>query len=639
MKNYYLTALFILFICNSYASGILGMYNFNDGAKGPSNVVQGVVFANEFAIYNSTSNTYTIDYNEPGAITFTNHGNNQNANRYGYITIAPESGYQIVLDSVKATFKTSSTNTKGARCVMFDTPNGTTQTDIIYDMIATNGPEGVHPDWTTKTYIPKNPQGGSGIIGPVTIKDLRYFTFHALQSTASANNLAKWYIDEIIFYGSILNEGDIIVNPTTFPLQYGSLDKTATDTLKVNVFGTATENLSVAITGPDQDKFSVDRASIPAGELTGTYILVTYNPRSRGNHSATLTLFNSGKSLSVPLSGKSTVFFEDFSKVLPSEYELLGSNPAAENIDNYTYKTGWILSDSVSWFRSGNYAMALNIRSSIEKGRGSAVTPALDLSQPFSLSYKSRKGGGSVLNSEMFILADEDTIFYAANSNNTLTDRVADGYIAGSNSKITFLGVLADEGSYVIDNISIDYTSSPALNIAKGSSASAGKAKPGNQKTTSIPLKGYNLTDDEFSIVLNDANGCFSLSKNTFTKSELQAGKNMEITFTAPATEGDYHASVVFSGAGLDAPRTLYLQATSDMNSGIESEKIPVSSVYTSGKILYVKTEQPANISIYNLLGAKVKELQTDGSGSQIELNPGCYVVKTGSFTGKVIIK
>ena len=427
------------------------------------------------------------------------------------------------------------------------------------------------------------------------------------------------------------------LKPYTFPVKLSGLYLDQTTTL--------------SLTGADNAYFEVDKSSLTAGELNGQEVtvnvtydasLLTYDPVTKTNtpHQAVLQIVNPGvTTIEIPITATSYVLFEDFSNYnnTTSAGTDLSLLPVIPDNNILTLTPNWTGANLYEY--KGTSALGCICLGSTASDSAFLITPELDLSQPFELQFKIR----SLVNpsdGRIWVYVDNDSLIQTAvQTNSSMNLKTSNASIGTANSKLKFTGIQLANNQIVIDDITVNYTTAPALNVYLNQQSDFGKVTPSGNKTINIPLKGYNLTGD-VSLSLQNGTNFSVTSGTTIAQATATAGTNMDVQFTAPESVGDYEDVLTLTTS--DMIRTIKLVGASDTGTGIQDA--------TDGKVSIQRDAieligfEGKTVQIYAMTGVKMMERTHIAANEIITITQkGCYILNvyndTYQYTKKIVIQ
>lgn len=616
---------------------LLGQYEFTTGANQDeaTNVVSGLTFSGALDYTNAAY--ITAVYQNDAVVTTGWLASSQNIGRGQCIQFTINKDVtleQFKVSSIKVYYKRggADTNQKNTLSVSPSLNDGATLK--IWSAVVVNY---VGPDFEVLNVE-------SALYPTVTDNNLRYFSF-----APQASN--PFTIDKIEVWGTYIEATNPAIttditsktltashlNPYTFPVKLSGLY--------------LNQNTTLSLTGADNAYFEVDKSSLTAGELNGQEVtvnvtydasLLTYDPVTKINtpHMAVLQIANPGlTTIEIPITATSYVLFEDFSKYnnttsAGSDLSLL---PVIPGNNILTLTPNWAGANLYEY--RGSSALGCICLGSTETDSAFLITPELDLSQPFELQFKIR----SLVNpsdGRIWVYVDNDSLIQTAvQTNSSMNLKTSNASIGSANSKLKFTGIQLANNQIIIDDITVNYTSSPALNVYLNQKSDFGNVSPLGNKTVNIPLKGYNLTGD-VSLSLQNGTSFSVTSGASIAQAVATTGTSIDVQFTAPEITGVYNDVLTVTTSGIS--RTINLVASSDTGTGINAAiegkvRIHHNAIELSGF-------EGTHLEVFTVSGLKMIDNKQIRNNEFIELSQkGCYILrisdKIKQFTKKVIIQ
>jgi hypothetical protein len=633
----------LLFISAFYLTAqdvLLGQYEFTTGANQDeaTNVVSGLTFSGAL---DYTSATYiTAVYQNDAVVTTGWIFNSQNVGKGQCIQFTINKDVtleQFKVSNIKILYKRGGADTNQKNTLSVSSAVNDGNYKIWSAVVQTY----VGPDYETLTIA----KVGTGNDYPVVSdNNPRYFAF-----APQASN--PFTIDKIEVWGTYVVATDPAITtditaktltashqkPITFPVKLSGLYLDQATTL--------------SLTGADNAYFELDKSSLTALELNGNEVtvnvtydasLLTYDPVTKINtpHQAVLQIANPGlTTIEIPITASCYVLFEDFSLYnnttsAGTDLTLLPVIPD-NNISTLTpYWEGAHLYE----FR-GATALGCICLGSTATDSAFLITPELDLSQPFELQFRMR----SLVNpsdGRIWIYLDNDSLIQTAvQTNATMNLKTSNASIGTANSKLKFTGVQLANNQIIIDDITVNYTTAPVLNVYLNQQSDFGNVAPLGNKAINIPLKGYNLTGDVSLSLLNGTS--FSVtSGTTIAQATATTGTSIDVQFTAPETLGDYNDVLSLTTSGIT--RTINLFATSDTGTGFNNAS--TGKVRIHNNAIELTGYQGQSVQVYAISGVKIVERSQVADHEFISLsNKGCYILKihdgNNQIAKKIIIQ
>lgn len=270
-----------------------------------------------------------------------------------------------------------------------------------------------------------------------------------------------WFIDEIVIegvYEAVTVTEDIILSKSASNLITSS-GYAFVDSVKVTTAG-FTSPLNLAFSGSNANLFSVNPETLTAHEAEeGKWIYITYLSTQTGNHSATLTVGTSATSQDVSITGTTHLLYENFNKITQAQGN--GHIDLSDGLlNNYlSTSTGWTYSSLYTYFTNAGSGGVI-----IEQSPGGSEaflsTPPLNLSQPFTLSFRSRKVDGEA---PVYVrIGNSNTPVFTVGSltNNLTSYSLPSPLTAGNGDVITFRTDAEATSRVVIDDVIVNYVNS-----------------------------------------------------------------------------------------------------------------------------------------------------------------------------------
>ncbi|MDR1336150.1 MAG: T9SS type A sorting domain-containing protein [Tannerella sp.] len=269
---------------------------------------------------------------------------------------------------------------------------------------------------------------------------------------------AYWFIDEIIIEGTYeagdVTE-DIILSKSTSDLT-ASAGCAVVDSIRVMTAGFTTP-LDLTFSGNNASLFSVLPETLTADEAEdGKWVYITYSPTHPGSHSATLTIGTSTTSQDVEITGTTHLLYENFNKITQAQGDANIDLADGLLADYLSTSTGWTYS-SLYTYRTSAGEGGVEIKQSPGGSEAFLSTPPLDLSRPFTLSFKSRKVDGDA---PVYVrIGDSGTPVFSVNAltNSLAPFSLPSPLTAGNGDVITFYTNTEATCRVVVDDITVNY--------------------------------------------------------------------------------------------------------------------------------------------------------------------------------------
>ena len=612
---------------------LLAKYDFSTNSKVPVQQATGVTFGAEFAVYNASTFNHELGLTEDGYMMVRGYGAGIANNRYGYISIVPEGGKTIRITKLVINHcKEPGSNTLRTRCFLCDMGGDVpiTNPTILTDLIYTGTGGRVIPETLTEeTIFPKVSADFSSI---------KFMSFYATQNTANNDDLSKWKIRSLEFYGEIILPGDIVASKS---IDFGTalMGNEVEGSVALKVIGGVSKNVAIEMIDPN-NAFMCMQTEVEAVDATaGTTIRVTYNPTTAGTHTAQMKFSYDDKVAYTQLSGICPVLNENFTQFITDPAIMAEMNGTLVNTYNQELTLGtpgWEFNDGICWHLSGSYGLGLEMRGTND-ATPIVSTPELDLSAPFGISFRSKKvANRSTLFGDMYVTVDSDTIFSFINQNTTLDLRNAIGFVGNANSKISIMGIDNDSSRIVVDEISIFPTIAPTLTLPSYSTKAINVST--DPVTLDIPFTAYQLTSD-ITVALTGTPAGYEVLTPTITKTAAEAGATIQVRFTPPTEGIAENAELKVQGGGLSSIRVIQLIASPA--TGMSENSIN-AKIYPKTGLICAAVDELSTMEIYSYDGKSIckKQILND---VEVAVRPGLYIVRIANATGcrveKVLVK
>jgi hypothetical protein len=619
-------ATMLLFTSTLFSQDVLlGQYEFTTGdnqAK-PSAVVEGLTFS-DFYIYPGKLNVnYTGNAIETSNWKTSMGVSGGTCVQFSISKIASLSEFNVA--RIDITLKRTTANKLQVNC-----GNEINTTDV--KAFAPTTPYGTST-FATYSLVEGNPTPAL-VIPAITDASAQYLCIGTM--SASIDEVVT--IDKIEVYGTYTQNlspslyADLTskhVNasksyPLTYPIQLSGANMTSTT--------------SISVTGTDAAYFGIDKTSVTAVDMNGAIQTVnvtyassatTYNPVTllHTPHAASLHIENADvATIDIPLTANCNMMYEDFSNydLISVSGATLSALPVIPDDVPLSITPGW-LGDYLYAYKAGSPNLGTVCLGSTVTDSSYLTTPAMDLSQPFNLIFKQRSLVKDLTDGIFKVYLDGNQLIYTGiNKSNSLTEYTTKTFVGTNTSKLTFTGRKVDLSEIIIDAIAVNYSASPALNVALNKVENFGIVSAGTQKTVEIPIKGYNLTGD-LTVSLKNGTNFSLMSGATIAQATATSGSDISVRFTAPVSLVTYLDTLVIGTTDF-VDREIILKATSDAGTGSISTKEGKVIVSHSG--IQLTGYQGKDVEVFNVAGLKINERRNIADDEIIFLNnKGCYIL------------
>ncbi|MFA5417987.1 MAG: endonuclease/exonuclease/phosphatase family protein, partial [Bacteroidales bacterium] len=263
--------------------------------------------------------------------------------------------------------------------------------------------------------------------------------------------------------------------------------------------------------------------------------------------------------------GTVTSLSEDFSGY--DAVAVTGDLTQAPRIANdvpLSKQPGWS-AQNVYAFKAGTGFIATLLLGPTATDSAYITTPALDLSQPFLLNfgYRSRMGGDINPDGRLNVYLNDSLLIWEGQTTLTTIENISSiAFVGTPDSKITFTVPTVAGNEMMFDNVTVVRSSQPALNLPLYQTIDLGTVPLNSSKNIQIPLSGGNLSRD-LSVSLSDGVYYQITSPSEIDKATAEAGTQIVVNFTPPASPGLYTDTIMVGTTNMTA-RTIILQAIHD---------------------------------------------------------------------------
>lgn len=343
--------------------------------------------------------------------------------------------------------------------------------------------------------------------------------------------------------------------------------------------------------------------------------------------------------------GTVTKLSEDFSAydatAVTGDMSLM---PRVSNDVSLSKQPGWSALNAYA-FKAGTGYVATLLLGPTATDSALITTPELDLSQPFmfNFGYRSRMGSDINPNGRLNVYLNDSLLIWEGQSTLTSMENVSSiAFIGTRDSKITFTVPTVAGNEMMIDNISVDRSSQPALNLPLHYNIDLGVLPLNNSKTIHIPLLAANLSRD-LSVVMSSGTNFQITSPTEIDKVTAETGTEITITFTPPALPGFYNDTIMIGTANMTS-RAIYLSVVHDYYNTVP--QVFDGKITLQGRNIIVKGSSVNQLQLFSLTGILIGKVEiTDSEASITTPGAGCYLLRIkgndsqSTFTKKVIIK
>lgn len=326
--------------------------------------------------------------------------------------------------------------------------------------------------------------------------------------------------------------------------------------------------------------------------------------------------------------GTVTHLAEDFSGY--DAVAITGDLTQAPRIPNdvaQSKQAGWSAQNTYA-FKAGTGYVATLLLGPTATDSACITTPMLDLSQAFMLnfSYRSRMGSDINPDGRINVYLNDSLLIWEGQTTQTTMENVSSiAFVGSPDSKITFTVPTIAGNEMMIDNVSVVRSSQPALNLPLHHTINLGTTPLNSSKTIQIPVKAANLSR-ELTLGLSDGINYQITSPTEIEKTTAEAGTQITVNFTPPASPGLYTDTIMVSSANMTA-RTIVLKTVYDQYN--EVQKVFDGKIAIQGRNIIVEGNVVRQLQLFSLTGMLIGEVVASGSNASITApQAGCYLLR-----------
>lgn len=307
-------------------------------------------------------------------------------------------------------------------------------------------------------------------------------------------------------------------------------------------------------------------------------------------------------------------------------------------------QAGWSAQNTYA-FKAGTGYIATLLLGPTATDSAYITTPSLDLSQAFMVNFGYRSRMGSDINHDgrLNVYLNDSLLIWEGKTTLTTMESISSiAYVGTPDSKVTFTVPTVAGNEMMFDNVSVVRSSQPAVNLALHQTISLGKVPLHSSKTIQIPLKAANLSR-ELTLGLSDGINYQITSPTEIDKATAEAGTQITVNFTPPASPGLYTDTIMVSSANMTA-RTIILKTIYDQYN--EVQQVFDGKIDIQGRNIFVEGNAVQQLKLFSLTGMLISEVTAHGSNASITApEAGCYLLlmigknSNDLITKKVILK
>ncbi|MDR0385368.1 MAG: hypothetical protein LBH60_04765, partial [Prevotellaceae bacterium] len=423
---------------------LLGQYEFTTGENQtkPSSVFSGLIFSD---IIGPNSANHTSAYAEDALITTGWAANSQNIGaghcvQFGIkINQVPNSIAKFHVVKVVLTYKRDAGDTSNKISLNAGPARNVGQGPNAYKPVQAKEFLFAGPDYETVVLEEGNPD---------LIPEIADASEQFIALAPQVGPTLSFYIDKIEVWGTTVTSLAIPVVTSDVVFKTLTAVKGHPITFPVTLTGSLlTQTTTLNVTGANAGYFQLDRSDLSASDLNAAPQTVnvtynapdfTYDAETQVNtpHLATLLVANSEleSSIDIPLTASCYVMYEDFSNydvvALANDGDMSVLPPAIPADVPLSIAPGWT-GNNIYAYKTGKTAAAAYLASTSESA-AYITTPAMDLSQPFTLSFKYKSYKDDVTDGILRVYLDDSQLIYEGENRTGSTIPIAVGPFTGA---------------------------------------------------------------------------------------------------------------------------------------------------------------------------------------------------------------
>ena len=278
------------------------------------------------------------------------------------------------------------------------------------------------------------------------------------------------YMDKIEVWGTVTIPNQPTITPSVSSISGIKASKSHSVTTPITLTGANLTNITnLSIIGTDASLFSIENNEFSAATLNGgpQTVNVTYLATATGAHTATLQIASAGAATAnVSLSANCDVLYEDFANY--DATALTGTTlltlPTMTNDVSLSRIAGWA-GNFLYQYKAGSPNLGTVCLGSTAADSAFITTPAMDLSQPFSLTFKARSLSTATDGRFNVYLDGTQLIYQGTNTGIALVQQTTQAFVGTATSKLTFTGRKIDGNEIIIDGIVVNNTPNISTNL------------------------------------------------------------------------------------------------------------------------------------------------------------------------------
>ena len=451
-------------------------------------------------------------------------------------------------------------------------------------------------------------------------------------------------IDKIEVWGTVSTSPALGTNKAAISIIASKDKDTSTPIVISGSNMSAATNISLV--GGNVADYSIDINAIDATTLNGgaQKVIVTSkaSASTMGNATATTLRIESAGATTIDIPVTATcnnLFYEDF-----SNYDAASTNTTIGGLNmltpadaGFALTTGWE-GNKIYSFKASSPNFGTVCIGNTAADSAYLTTPAIDLSQPFKFTFKTRNLAGITDGRYKVYLDGTELICEGQQATTALVKITSPTFKGTASSKLSFAGLKVDLNNVLIDSIVVNNSLSPdLLNVSSSKMVQFGAVQQGAEKTVNTAIQACNLVGD-LSVSLKNGTDFSLVSSATVLQADATAGTTVSVKFIAPSTTTEIIDTLIISSASMTS-RKIAVKATPTVTTKINTtfgQSIKPLISFVNGNLKLADLKINSLVRVYNSIGRLVVSEVAKNSNITIPLsNKGIYILRIESGTEK----
>ncbi|MFA5417988.1 MAG: T9SS type A sorting domain-containing protein [Bacteroidales bacterium] len=270
------------------------------------------------------------------------------------------------------------------------------------------------------------------------------------------------------------------------------------------------------------------------------------------------------------------------------------------------------------------------------------TTPALDLTQPFNVSFKFRSRMGPDINPDgrIKLVSDNNVLVWEGQSTATvLKSIVTEPIMLPANTKLTFTCPMVEGNQMIVDDVKIYQSFDAGINLPFNHVVDFGVVNYSSTKALQVPILAYNLKND-LTLTLKQGTS-FTLGSSTIAQATAIAGTDLSVSYTAPAEATVVNDTLLVMDGDVQI-KQIFIKAEAGDVSAVPA--VLAGKISIHGNTVLLSDLADKQLQVYTIAGLKVKEITRTVNQESIMLpSKGAYILRLrdnqGAVSTKVLIQ